>query len=185
MEPEEVTPETTLLFLERLADRWDSPVSLYLLGGGALSLLGNIRETRDLDYTAELPATLLEKFRQVATQVAYEMHLDLEEVPISEFVPLPPNAQQRRRFVGRFGHLDVYVFDPYTIALSKIARAFESDLDDVMFLLRQNLIELVELERYFEAIRPTVAKFDIDLREFQQYFQEIRQRYLGAESGQR
>ncbi len=176
MEPEVVTPEGTLSFLERLADRWDSPVSLYLLGGGALSLLGNTRETRDLDYTAELPATLLDEFRQVATQVASEMHLDLEEVPIGEFLPLPPDAKQRRRFVRRFGQLDIYVFDPYTIALSKIARGFESDLDDVMFMLQEGLIEFSELERHFEAILPRATKFDINPREFRAYFDEIRRR---------
>lgn len=178
MGPEEVTPQVTLSFLGRLADRWNSSASLYLLGGGALSLLGNLRETRDLDYTAELPARLLDEFRQVATQIASEMHLDLEEVPISEFVPLPPDAQQRRRFVGRFGQLDVYIFDPYTIALSKIARGLESDLDDVMFMLQKDLIEFSELERYFQTVLPKAPMFDIDQRDFQKYFEEIRGRHF-------
>ena len=105
------------------------------------------------------------------------MQLDLEEVPLGEFVPLPPEAEQRRRFVGRFGQLDVYIFDPYSMALSKIARGFESDLDDVMFMLGRDLIEFSELERYFQAVLPKAAKLDIDLREFRQYFEEIRRRH--------
>ena len=34
----------------------------------------------------------------------------------------------------------MYIFDLYTIALSKIARGFDSDLDDVIFMLKGKLI---------------------------------------------
>lgn len=92
VEPEQVTRENLLAFLQRVGERWTSSASLYLLGGGALGLLGNPRETRDLDYTVDLPADLLDDFRRAAAEVASDMHLDLEEVPIGEFVPLPPDA---------------------------------------------------------------------------------------------
>ena len=177
MESEPVTPAAILSFLQRLGERWQSPSTLYLLGGGALCLLGNLRETRDLDYTVEAVPETLNQLQATVSKLAMEMQLDLEEVPLGEFVPLPPGAEQRRRFMGRFGQLDVYIFDPYSIALSKIARALETDLDDVMFMLEQNLIVFSELERYFEAVLPKAAKFDIDPREFRQYFEEVRRRY--------
>jgi hypothetical protein len=186
MEPEPVTSAAILLFLQRLGERWQAQSALYLLGGGALCLLGNPRETRDLDYSVEATPEVLSQLQMVASKLAAEMQLDLEEVPLGEFVPLPPDAEQRRRFVGRFGQLDVYIFDPYSIALSKIARGFESDLDDVMFMLGQGLIEFSELELYFESVLPKAAKFDIEPREFRQYFEEIRARHgrshLGAGS---
>ncbi len=176
VEPEQVTREILFAFLERIGERWLSSASLYLLGGGALGLLGNPRETRDLDYTVDLPGDLLDDFRQAAAQVASDMHLDLEEVPIAEFVPLPPHAYDRKQFVGRFGQVEVFIFDPYSIALNKIARGFESDLDDVMFMLQARLIEFSELQRHFHTILPEAAKFDIDPREFRQYFEEIQRR---------
>ena len=119
----------------------------------------------------------LKRSSEAMTQLADEFHLDLEEVPLAEFVPLPPLAHERHRLIGRFGLLEVYLFDPYSIALSKIARGFESDLEDVLFLLRTGAIEFAALEQHFRAILPRVAKADIDSKDFQACFLEIRQRY--------
>lgn len=175
MEP--VTLDTLMTFLARLGERCDQETRLYLLGGSALRLLGSARETLDVDYTADVPAETAQAFQRALAELADEFRLDLEEVPLAEFVPLPPLAHERHRLIGRFGLLAVYLFDPYSIALSKIARGFESDLEDVLFLLRIGAIELETLEQHFRAILPRVAKADIDPNEFQAYFLEIRQRY--------
>ena len=175
MEP--VTPDTLMTFLARLGERCDGETHLYLLGGSALRLLGSPRETLDVDYAADVPAETAQAFQQAMAQLADEFRLDLEEVPLAEFVPLPPLAHERHRLVGRFGLLEVYLFDPYSIALSKIARGFESDLEDVLFLLRIGAIEFAALEQHFRAILPRVAKADIDPKDFRACFLEIRQRY--------
>jgi hypothetical protein len=60
--------------------------------------------------------------------------------------------------------------------LSKIARGFEADIEDVMFLLRTGVIEFAELERLFGAVLPKASQADIDRKEFRAYFQEIRRR---------
>ena len=104
------------------------------------------------------------------------MQLDLENVPLAEFIPLPPQAHERRRLVGRFGGMDVYIFDLYSIALSKIARGFDSDLEDVLFMLREGLIEYGELEDHFYEVLPQAPKADIVPSEFRAYFEEIRRR---------
>ena len=174
MEP--VTLDLLLEFLHRLGERFPFPGSVYLLGGSALCLLGNPRVTQDVDYTYELNPEAAQTFENVVAKLADEMHLDLESVPLGEFIPLPPLAYERRRSVGRFGQLDVYIFDPYSIALSKIARGFEADLEDVLFMLDANLIEFVELERLFQAILPDAPKADIDRQEFTTYFEEVRHR---------
>jgi hypothetical protein len=175
MEP--VTPDTLLTLLARLGERCEQETRLYLLGGSALRLLGSPRETLDVDYAAEAPPETASVFRETLAQLADEFHLDLEEVPLAEFVPLPPLAHERHRLIGRFGLLEVYLFDPYSIALSKIARGFEPDLEDVLFLLRSGAIEFAALEQHFHAVLPLAAKADIDPKEFQAYFLEIRQRY--------
>lgn len=109
-------------------------------------------------------------------ELAAEYRLDIEAVPIAEFVPLPPGAETRRRFIGRFGQIDVYLYDLYTIALSKIARGFDTDMDDVIFLVKSNLIDLAELQRHFQSILPRAAQADIFPSEFQQYFQDLLRR---------
>jgi len=176
MEP--VTLDTLQSFLQRLGERYPGAGTLYLLGGSALCLLGNPRTTVDVDYAFELDAESVEQFEATVAELAAEMRLDVEGVPLGEFVPLPPQAHERRRLVGRYGQLDVYIFDPYSIALSKIARGFEADLEDVMFLLHEGLIEFGELERHFNTILPDAPKADIIPREFRDYFEEIRRRLV-------
>ena len=175
MEP--VTSDILQVFLQRLSERYPGAGAFYLLGGSALCLLGNPRVTQDVDYTFELDTGSAEQFQATLTELATEMRLDLEAVPLAEFIPLPPQARERRRRVGRYGQLDVYIFDLYSIALSKIARGFEADLEDVIFMLRQGLIELGELERHFNAILPEASKSDIDPQGFRAYFKEVRRRF--------
>jgi hypothetical protein len=173
---EPVTLATLQTFLQRLGERFTGAGDLYLLGGSALCLLGNPRTTVDVDYTFEPDVDSVEQFEATVAELAAEMHLDVEAVPIAEFVPLPPQAYKRRRLVGHYGQLDVYIFDPYTIALSKIARGFEADLEDVMFMLHEGLIEFGELECHFHAVLPDAPRADIIPDEFRDYFEEVRRR---------
>ena len=99
------------------------------------------------------------------------MQIDVEEVRLEEFIPLPPGAWERRQPIGRFGQIEVYLFDPYSIALSKITRGFESDLEDVVFLLGEGLIDFAELEDHFEAVVSEAHR----LRKAG-YFEEVRRR---------
>lgn len=116
-------------------------------------------------------------FQSALDQLGAELRLDLKSVPLGEFIPLPPDARQRRRFIGRFGRLDVYIFDLYSIALSKIARGFEADIEDVLFMLDQKHIVFPELERFYQIILPQAARSDIDPKEFKAYFEEVRRRW--------
>ncbi len=174
MEP--VTPYTLTEFLTRLGERYANPATLYLLGGSALLLLGNPRQTLDIDYTTDLNPQKQQALETIMNELAAQYRLDIEAVPIAEFVPLPPGAETRRRFIGRFSQVDVYVYDLYTIALSKIARGFDTDLDDVIFLIKSNLIDLTELQKHFQTVLPQASKVDIIPSEFQQYFQDLLRR---------
>lgn len=174
MEP--VTLANLEAFFEQVGKRYHDTASLYLLGGSALALLGSPRTTVDVDYTFELGTEAVEEFEAVLTALSTEMRLDLDPVPLAEFIPLPPQAHKRRQLVGTFGQVEVYIFDPYSIALSKIARGFEADLEDVTFMLNKGLIEFGELERYFITILPDAPQADIIPSEFQTYFEEIRRR---------
>ncbi len=174
---ETITSKALHSFLQRLSERYPDSGNLYLLGGCALCLLGSPRATQDVDYMVELQPEALQKFQSVLENLAVEMHLDLDDVPLAEFIPLPPQAQERRRLVGHYGQLDVYVFDLYSIALSKIARGFETDFEDVLFLLRKGFITFSDLESHFNAILPSAVQVDIIPSDFCAYFEEIRRRW--------
>ncbi len=171
MEP--VTVDSLNTFLQRLGESFPQHTAFYLLGGSALLILGNPRQTLDIDYTTDLDLPGQHALEQVMNRLAAQFRLDIESVPISEFVPLPPGSEARRQFIGHYGNLDVYIYDLYTIALSKIARGFDTDLEDVVFLVRQGLITLTELKKNFQAVLPRAASADISPKEFQQYFQDL------------
>ena len=174
---ETITSATLKRFFERLGEQLESPATFTLLGGSALCLLGSPRETLDVDYFIEGPQP--EEIDITLKQLSADLELDLESVLLEEFIPLPPEAKQRNRFMGRYGQLEVYIFDLYSIALSKIARGFESDLEDVEFLLNHNLIEWEMLETYFQTILPRAASADINPKEFQQYFKTLKRKMTG------
>ena len=93
--------ETVISFLKALGERIPLPAALYLLGGSALSLLGHPRPTLDIDYAGSdrNPDALQREIMCLAE----EMQLDVEPVPIEEFIPLPAHARDRAILVGRFG----------------------------------------------------------------------------------
>ncbi len=100
------------------------------------------------------------------------MALDLEESVPSEFMPLPPDAALRHRIIFRSGQLTAYIFDLYSIALSKLERGTRSDLEDVLFLIRNGHIALANLEQYMNV----VIKGSDDPRQLRASFDEIRRR---------
>lgn len=170
---ESVTTQALQNFFQHLGSQLTTPASLYLLGGSAMCLLGSPRETLDVDFTFENEPPNL---GAVLETLAADLEMDLELVPLGEFIPLPSEAGQRHKFVGSFGQVDVYIFDLYSIALSKIARGFESDLEDVEYLIRQELIDWQILESHFQSILPRAGSADINPQEFQQYFETLRNR---------
>jgi hypothetical protein len=74
----------------------------------------------------------------------------------------------------------VYVFDPYSIALSKLERGFISDIDDVVFLAKANAIELDKLSEVADAALSYAHGFDLDRLAIEENLQVIRNRCAGA-----
>jgi hypothetical protein len=57
------------------------------------------------------------------------------------------------QYVGRYGQIEVFYFDFYSIALSKIERGTTRDIEDVKLLVQQQRIVLDELDiTYQEAL---------------------------------
>ncbi len=85
------------------------------------------------------------------------------------------DSDKRSIRIGQFGNLEVYVADPYSIALSKLDRGFDTDLDDIVFLVQHNLVILEELERITKNALPRARKFDLD-PEILAHLQELKKR---------
>ncbi len=161
-------------FLHLLGERFGEEGTLYLIGGSALQLLGNPRTTLDIDYVGSDDPLPTDKLAAAIESLAIEMKIEIEGVPLAEFMPLPEGAETRHRFIGHFGKLAVYVFDPYSIAISKIDRGFDTDLQDVLFLINNGLITFEQLEQYAQATLKQAVMFLIDPKEFRQHLEKVR-----------
>jgi hypothetical protein len=154
-----------------LGKRLESQTSFYLIGGSALILLGASRETINIDSIIENSDKNIQK---ILKELSNEMRKDLEYVALDEFIPLPAKSEQRHHFIGRYGKVDAYNFDPYNNALSKLDRGFESDIEDVVFLIKQGWASLPQLEQTVIDAIPQAEEFDMNLHELQEHLQAVR-----------
>lgn len=170
-----IDAEQILAFLQELGNRSPQTATVYLLGGSALCLLGNPRPTLDIDYVGN--DLIKNPLQLLIEQVAQEMQVEVKPVPIEEFVPIPTAFHTRNIRVGRFGTIDVYILDPYTIALSKLDRGLDTDIEDVLFLLHHDFITLAELESVIDDALERAQGFDIIPDEIRQHLEVVRSQF--------
>lgn len=88
------------------------------------------RPTEDIDFVNEVPAEIRTQ-RAALAQVKKKYGLSLGHVQ-SHY--LPANWQNRRRFLGDFGGMRVYLVDEYDIFVSKLSSKQEKHRDDLRVL---------------------------------------------------
>jgi hypothetical protein len=74
-----------------------------------------------------------------------ELDVNVEPASPADFLPVPPGAHERSRYVGRFGPIDVYYYDLASLVIEKAARAYEQDLDDAEQLVRSGQVGWTEV----------------------------------------
>jgi len=133
---------------------------LVLLGGSALLLLGSPRQTLDIDFIGD--DVHPNELHQLIIQIAKELKIHVEPVPLDEFIPIPMGSEERTIHMGPYGNLEIYIADPYSIAISKLDRGFETDIEDIVFLAREGYIDLAELERLTQEAIHLSHEYDLD-----------------------
>ena len=155
-----------------------TPDELYLIGGAALCLLGNPRTTLDLDFVGNDLPTAAERtlgtLRGELEKLADELQIEVEAVPLEQFIPVPLDAHLRHCLIGQFGALQVFVFDPYSIALSKLDRGLPTDLQDIEFLLQQGVIERSQLAVVLEQALTQAVEFGLNRSEARIRLSQLR-----------
>ncbi len=162
------------IILQTLGERVPASSRLLLIGGSALALLGSTRLTLDIDFVGDDVSP--NELHQIIMQTAKELKILVEPVPMERFIPLPAGSAERSIRIGQFGNLEVYVADPYSIALGKLDRGFDTDLDDVVFLVQRGFVDLDELERITHASLPRAKEFDINPADLLAHLQIVRER---------
>jgi hypothetical protein len=143
--------------LARALGRVVSPGTRMYLTGGATAVLEGWRDsTVDVDVRFEPDSDAA--LRRIGA-IKEELELNVELASPLDF--LPPLAGWRDRSRSRFreGNLEVFDFDPYSQALSKLERGFELDLDDVGKMVDTGLVEPGRLLELFGGIEDELFRF--------------------------
>ena len=124
-----VNTRTLETFLQRLGQCFHYQAALYLVGETSLLLAAGKKSTFDIDVQFQTENQYYPD-SSVVCEVSRDLGVPVELASPEQFIPLPAGFQITT-FVRRYGSLDVFHFDFYSIALAKIHRGNEKDFDDV------------------------------------------------------
>lgn len=164
-------------FLKNLGRTFHKPGRIYLVGGAAMVHMGlrsDFTEDIDVDVRATDEDELIESIRRLKDT----LQVNVEFASPGDFIPLPKGWESHAKYVGRYGSIDVFYFDFYSIALSKIQRGHTRDIKDVRLLLEQGVITLPELDAAYNEILPQVGKrpySKLDPQQFAAHYVAVRQ----------
>lgn len=159
--------------------RTRQPGRLYLVGGAAMVHKG-IRPGETLDIDIQVTSDPANLTAQIA-QLKQKLNINIEFASPGDFMPLPAQWEVRSEFIRRYGQVDVFYFDWYSIALSKTQRGSRRDIADVQLLVRQGFVDVAELDALYQDVLNKIGKPPYDRllpnlspQRFSQNYQAIR-----------
>ena len=155
---EEVTTDRLRSLLEALGREFRHPARLYLTGGEGLVWRGLRGSTMDVDIAYEVDPRHHDEWYRCLRALKESARVSIEEAGPADFIPLPPGHESRASHIGRFGAVDVYLFDPYAVALAKAERGHARDDLAVRAMLDAGLVTAGELRRLLEVILPAYER---------------------------
>ncbi len=137
-------------FFRSLARSVPVEVTLVLTGGSEAMLLGGRRPTADIDFGvatrstarwAEIEAAIADAARAARVVVQYSEDIDRwSSISI-------PARRRKSRLHRRLGRLTVRLLDPACWAVYKLARYLDSDVDDLIAVMRAERVSGDRLAR--------------------------------------
>lgn len=111
-----------------------------------------------VDIDVHLEPDLDELLKRIP-QLKERLGVNVELASPAQFIPELPGWRERSPFVLTAGRMDVFHYDPYSQALSKLERAFDQDLEDVHAMIAHGLVEPVRARELYELIEPDLYRF--------------------------
>jgi hypothetical protein len=163
-------------FLRWLGNHYRRPARLYLVGGTTIVYEGLRLQTLDIDLAIEVAAGDHGELLAVLREARDTLDINIEEAAPSDFIPLPDGYAGRHQYVGRYGQVDVFHFDLYSMALSKIERGRRQDQLDVLALLESNRLSWDRLQAMYSEILPLMEQKSLkqDSKDFTLNFSAIQ-----------
>lgn len=131
-------------------------VRVYVTGGATAVLVGWRESTIDVDVRFEPEA---DELLRALPELKERLGINIELASPPDFIPGLPGWRDRSQFVLSTGGVDLYHFDPYSQALSKLERGFDHDLADVEAMIARGLVERPRLSELFAAIEPDLYRY--------------------------
>ncbi|MCG3135482.1 MAG: hypothetical protein HMLKMBBP_03138 [Planctomycetes bacterium] len=132
-------------FLSALGTEWRRPARV-VIGGGASMIRRGLRDaTLDVDIEYEVAPDDDTPFLAALAKLKESVPVNLELASPGDFIPLPEGSADRNEWIARFGAVDVYLCDPVALAVSKLARGHDRDLDDVRALVTAGALTVAAL----------------------------------------
>ncbi len=175
-------------FLQRLGRLVRHPGRIYLVRGAALvhhQVRGPHATTLDIDLALEVNNE--QEIESAIQRLKQELDVNVELASPGDFIPLPSSWQRQAQYIGRYGPLEVFYFDYYSLALSKIERGTERDLHDVELLGHQGWITREGLDTAYQEILPQMGHgryFNRDASRFTRQYMAAVQRVWGEPPGE-
>lgn len=155
------------------------PGQIYIVGGAALIHKG-IRPGQTLGIDIQITSDPANLTAQIV-QLKQKLNINIEFASPGDFMPLPAQWEVRSEFIRRYGQVDAFYFDWYSIALSKAQRANPQDVVDLQLLVRQHFVDLAELDVLYQDVLNKIGKPPYDRllpnlsqQRFSQNYQAIR-----------
>lgn len=167
---------TITKFIHWLDAAFGRPGRLYLIGETTQVVEGWQRWTKEIEFTAEVPAKDRVDFDTAVDHVQRSLGVKVWEESPGDVIPLPKGYEDRARPVDgvRTGHLQVFHFDPCSVAFRFIARGSEPDYHLVLGYLDHDWITLEEMDARLADLLPRFTSETI-----QQDPAEFRRKYKG------
>jgi hypothetical protein len=161
-------------FLDVLGAELSEPAEAILTGAGAGSLMGHVRPSLDVDFeirfrrkaSVRLKAELEEAVRKASRRsgLSAQYSEDIGGWSMISYLDYRKKAQPYQRF----GKLNVKIMRPEHWTIGKMARFFESDIQDMIQIIRQKKLKPRTLVRLWaKAVR--VSSLSLELGVFRDH----------------
>ena len=167
----------------KLSDAQPKPACRLYLIGETTQLFEGWREwTERMLCAVECAPGDRDLVDQILRQLQTEIEIEMLEEPPGQVIPLPREHAARARFVRQFSVLEVFHFDPYSVAFRLITRGDESDYRAVLAFLQHGWLTVDKLNELLIDLLPqfTRATIQQDPAEFRRKFRGLLQIWRAA-----
>lgn len=169
-------------FLTRLGATFVRMARLYLIGETTQLFEGWREWTQRIEFTAEVSPNDRAVFDAAMDGLQSQMGVAVFQESPGDVIPLPDDYGARARPAGAFGRLDVYHFDPYSVAFRLIARGDEPDYQVALAFLERGWMTVDEMQAQLADLLPRFSRETIqqDPAEFRRKFKGLLQMWRAA-----